>query len=161
MVERLRRFKRETLGFSQENGREPTTEEIVDKMEMSIEKVRELMEIEGNPASLDAMLTGSENDTSNLKQVVSDPNAPAPDALAEITLQKEGLDKALGTLSPREEWILRLRFGLDDGKSRTLGEVGEIAGVTRERIRQIQKNALEKLRNSERKEVVALRVHYE
>ena len=131
----------------QELGREPSPEEIAEEMGLSEEKVREILKIAQEPVSLETPI-GEEED-SHLGDFIPDDDAPAPAEAAAFTL-KEQLLEVLDTLTPREEKVLRLRFGLDDGKARTLEEVGKEFNVTRERIRQIEAKALRKLRHPSR-----------
>ncbi|MCH5187982.1 MAG: sigma-70 family RNA polymerase sigma factor, partial [Oscillospiraceae bacterium] len=132
----------------QELGREPTAEEISEEMKMSVDKVREIMKIAQEPVSLETPI-GEEED-SHLGDFIPDDEAPAPSEAASFMLLKEQLMEVLGTLAPREEKVLRLRFGLEDGRARTLEEVGSAFNVTRERIRQIEAKALRKLRHPSR-----------
>ena len=132
----------------QEQGREVSDEEIAKEMNMSADKVREIMKIAQDPISLETPI-GEEED-SHLGDFIPDDDAPAPAEVAAFTLLKEQLMEVLDTLTPREEKVLRLRFGLDDGKARTLEEVGREFNVTRERIRQIEAKALRKLRHPSR-----------
>ncbi|MDF2718473.1 MAG: polymerase sigma factor RpoD, partial [Paenibacillus sp.] len=132
----------------QELGREPTPEEIAKEMDFSDDKVREIMKIAQDPISLETPI-GEENDSS-LGDFIEDHDATAPADAAAFELLKEQLEDVLDTLTEREENVLRLRFGLDDGRTRTLEEVGQVFGVTRERIRQIEAKALRKLRHPSR-----------
>ncbi len=148
MVETINKLIRVSRQLLQEYGREATAEEIAKEMNMSIEKVREIMKIAQEPVSLE-MPIGEEEDT-KLGEFITDEDAPAPSEAASFMLLKEQLVDVLDTLTPREERVLRLRFGLDDGRSRTLEEVGKVFNVTRERIRQIEAKALRKLRHPSR-----------
>ncbi|ANX00013.1 RNA polymerase subunit sigma [Thermoclostridium stercorarium subsp. thermolacticum DSM 2910] len=148
MVETINKLIRVSRQLLQELGREPTPEEIAQEMGMSVEKVREIMKISQEPVSLETPI-GEEED-SHLGDFIPDDDAPAPDESAAFTLLKEQLMDVLDTLTPREEKVLRLRFGLDDGRARTLEEVGKEFNVTRERIRQIEAKALRKLRHPSR-----------
>lgn len=148
MVETINKLIRVSRQLLQEYGREATPEEIAKEMNMSIEKVREIMKIAQEPVSLE-MPIGEEEDT-KLGEFIPDEDAPAPSEAASFMLLKEQLVDVLDTLTPREERVLRLRFGLDDGRSRTLEEVGKVFNVTRERIRQIEAKALRKLRHPSR-----------
>ncbi|AJS58884.1 RNA polymerase sigma factor RpoD [Paenibacillus sp. IHBB 10380] len=148
MVETINKLIRVSRSLLQELGREPTPEEIAVEMELSTEKVREIMKISQEPVSLETPI-GEEND-SNLGDFIEDQDAIAPADSAAYELLKEQLKDVLDTLTEREENVLRLRFGLDDGRSRTLEEVGKVFGVTRERIRQIEAKALRKLRHPSR-----------
>jgi len=148
MVETINKLIRVSRQLLQELGREPTPEEIAHEMGLSEDKVREIMKISQEPVSLETPI-GEEED-SHLGDFIPDDDAPAPDESAAFTLLKEQLIDVLDTLTPREEKVLRLRFGLDDGRARTLEEVGKEFNVTRERIRQIEAKALRKLRHPSR-----------
>jgi RNA polymerase primary sigma factor len=148
MVETMNKLVRISRQLVQELGREPSVEEIGLAMELSPEKVREIMKISMDPVSLETPI-GEEND-SHLGDFIEDPEAIAPADSAAFMLLKEQLEDVLDTLTEREENVLRLRFGLDDGHARTLEEVGKVFGVTRERIRQIEAKALRKLRHPSR-----------
>jgi len=148
MVETINKLIRVSRQLLQELGREPHPEEIAREMNMSVEKVREIMKISQEPVSLETPI-GEEED-SHLGDFIPDDDAPAPAEAAAFTLLKEQLIDVLDTLTPREEKVLRLRFGLDDGRARTLEEVGKEFNVTRERIRQIEAKALRKLRHPSR-----------
>ncbi len=148
MVETINKLIRVQRQLVQELGREATPEEIADEMEVSVERVREIMKIAQEPVSLETPI-GEEED-SHLGDFIEDQDAPAPAEAASYMLLKEQLEEVLETLTPREEKVLRLRFGLDDGRARTLEEVGQVFGVTRERIRQIEAKALRKLRHPSR-----------
>ncbi|MDI3481130.1 MAG: polymerase primary sigma factor [Tepidanaerobacteraceae bacterium] len=148
MVETINKLIRVQRQLLQELGREPLPEEIAEEMEMPVEKVREIMKISQEPVSLETPI-GEEED-SHLGDFIPDEDAQAPADAAAYLLLKEQLEDVLETLTPREEKVLRLRFGLDDGKPRTLEEVGQVFGVTRERIRQIEAKALRKLRHPSR-----------
>ena len=148
MVETINKLIRVSRQLLQELGREPTPEEIAKEMNMPVEKVREVMKISQEPVSLETPI-GEEED-SHLGDFIPDDEAPAPAESAAFTLLKEQLMEVLDTLTPREEKVLRLRFGLDDGRARTLEEVGKEFNVTRERIRQIEAKALRKLRHPSR-----------
>jgi len=148
MVETINKLIRVQRQLLQELGREPTPEEIANEMDMPVEKVREIMKISQEPVSLETPI-GEEED-SHLGDFIPDEEAPAPAETASFTLLKEQLLEVLDTLTPREEKVLRLRFGLDDGRARTLEEVGREFNVTRERIRQIEAKALRKLRHPSR-----------
>ena len=148
MVETINKLIRISRQLLQELGREPTPEEIAEEMEMTVEKVREIMKISQEPVSLETPI-GEEED-SHLGDFIQDEEVPAPSEAAAFTLLKEQLMEVLDTLTPREEKVLRLRFGLDDGRARTLEEVGKEFNVTRERIRQIEAKALRKLRHPSR-----------
>jgi len=148
MVETINKLIRVSRQLLQELGREPQAEETAKEMNMSVEKVREIMKIAQEPVSLETPI-GEEED-SHLGDFIPDDDAPAPAEAASFTLLKEQLIDVLDTLTPREEKVLRLRFGLDDGRARTLEEVGKEFNVTRERIRQIEAKALRKLRHPSR-----------
>jgi len=148
MVETINKLIRVSRQLLQELGRDPTPEEIAEEMEMPVEKVREIMKIAQEPVSLETPI-GEEED-SHLGDFIPDEEAQAPADAAAFQLLREQLEDVLETLTPREEKVLRLRFGLDDGKPRTLEEVGQVFGVTRERIRQIEAKALRKLRHPSR-----------
>ncbi len=148
MVETINKLIRVSRQLLQELGREPTPDEIAREMDIPEERVREIMKIAQEPVSLETPI-GEEED-SHLGDFIEDEDAPAPAEAASFILLKEQLEEVLETLTPREEKVLRLRFGLDDGRSRTLEEVGQEFGVTRERIRQIEAKALRKLRHPSR-----------
>ena len=148
MVETINKLIRVSRQLLQELGREPTPEEIADKMDMSVERVREILKISQEPVSLETPI-GEEED-SHLGVFIQDDNVPVPADAAAFTLLKEQLVEVLSTLTDREQKVLRLRFGLDDGRARTLEEVGKEFNVTRERIRQIEAKALRKLRHPSR-----------
>ncbi|BAS28309.1 RNA polymerase sigma factor RpoD [Limnochorda pilosa] len=148
MVETINKLMRVSRNLLQELGREPTAEEIAEHMEMSPERVREIQKMAQEPVSLETPI-GEEED-SHLGDFIEDQEAPAPAEAASFTMLREQLEGVLDTLTPREEKVLRLRFGLDDGRARTLEEVGQVFGVTRERIRQIEAKALRKLRHPSR-----------
>lgn len=148
MVETINKLIRVSRQLLQELGREPVAEEIAAEMKMDVDKVREIMKIAQEPVSLKTPI-GEEED-SHLGDFIPDDDAPAPAEAAAYTMLKEQLMDVLDTLTPREEKVLRLRFGLDDGRARTLEEVGKEFKVTRERIRQIEAKALRKLRHPSR-----------
>lgn len=148
MVETINKLIRVSRQLLQELGREPTPEEIAEQMELSVDKVREIMKIAQEPVSLETPI--GEEDDSHLGDFIEDQDALAPADAAAYELLKEQLEDVLDTLTEREENVLRLRFGLDDGRTRTLEEVGKVFGVTRERIRQIEAKALRKLRHPSR-----------
>ncbi len=148
MVETINKLIRVSRQLLQENGREPTPQEVAEKMDFPVERVREIMKIAQEPVSLETPI-GEEED-SHLGDFIEDQDAPAPAEAASFTLLKEQLEEVLDTLTAREQQVLRLRFGLDDGRARTLEEVGQVFGVTRERIRQIEAKALRKLRHPSR-----------
>lgn len=148
MVETINKLIRISRQLLQELGREPLPEEIAVQMDIPVERVREIMKIAQEPVSLETPI-GEEED-SHLGDFIPDEDAPAPADAASFILLKEQLEEVLETLTPREEKVLRLRFGLDDGRTRTLEEVGQEFGVTRERIRQIEAKALRKLRHPSR-----------
>ena len=148
MVETINKLIRVSRNLLQKNGREPTDEEIADEMEIPVERVREIKKIAQEPVSLETPV--GEEDDSHLGDFIEDQDAPAPADAASFMLLKEQLEDVLGTLTPREKNVLRLRFGLEDGRARTLEEVGKSFNVTRERIRQIEAKALRKLRHPAR-----------
>ena len=148
MVETINKLIRVSRQLLQELGREPTPEEIAEEMGISVERVREIQKISQEPVSLETPI-GEEED-SHLGDFIQDENVPVPADAAAFTLLKEQLVEVLGTLTEREQKVLRLRFGLDDGRARTLEEVGREFNVTRERIRQIEAKALRKLRHPSR-----------
>lgn len=148
MVETINKLIRVSRQLLQEYGREPTVEETARAMDMSEDRVREIMKVAQEPVSLETPI-GEEED-SHLGDFIEDEDVPAPADAVSFHLLKEQLEDVLDTLTPREEKVLRLRFGLDDGRSRTLEEVGQVFGVTRERIRQIEAKALRKLRHPSR-----------
>ena len=148
MVETINKLIRVSRQLLQQLGREPSPEEIAKEMDISVERVREIMKIAQEPVSLETPI-GEEED-SHLGDFIEDQDAPAPADAASFMLLQEQLEEVLDTLTPREEKVLRLRFGLDDGRARTLEEVGQNFGVTRERIRQIEAKALRKLRHPSR-----------
>ena len=148
MVETINKLIRVSRQLLQELGREPTPEEIAAKLDMPVERVREILKISQEPVSLETPI-GEEED-SNLGDFIQDDNVPVPAEAAAQTLLKEQLDEVLDTLTEREQKVLRLRFGMNDGRARTLEEVGKEFDVTRERIRQIEAKALRKLRHPSR-----------
>ena len=148
MVETINKVKKVSSQLLHANGREPSAEEIAEELDMPVEKVREIMRVAQEPVSLETPI-GEEED-SHLGDFIPDDDAPAPADAASHTLLKETLGSVLDSLTPREEKVLRLRFGLEDGRSRTLEEVGKEFNVTRERIRQIEAKALRKLRHPSR-----------
>lgn len=148
MVETINKLIRVSRQLLQELGREPLPEEIAKEMDTSVDRVREIMKIAQEPVSLETPI-GEEED-SHLGDFIEDHDAPAPADAASFTLLREQLEEVLETLTVREKRVLELRFGLEDGRSRTLEEVGQHFGVTRERIRQIEAKALRKLRHPSR-----------
>ena len=148
MVETINRLIRTSRHLLQQLGREPTPEEIAKEMEISVEKVMEIQKIAQDPVSLETPI--GEEDDSHLGDFIQDEDSPAPHDAASYTLLREQLEDVMGTLTPREAKVLKLRFGLEDGKARTLEEVGKEFDVTRERIRQIEAKALRKLRHPSR-----------
>ncbi len=148
MVETINKLVRVQRQLLQDLGREPTPEEIGEDMDLSPEKVREILKIAQEPVSLETPI--GEEDDSHLGDFIEDHEATSPSEHAAYELLKEQLEDVLDTLTDREENVLRLRFGLDDGRTRTLEEVGKVFGVTRERIRQIEAKALRKLRHPSR-----------
>jgi RNA polymerase primary sigma factor len=148
MVETINKLIRVQRQLLQDLGREPTPEEIAEEMDLTPEKVREILKIAQEPVSLETPI--GEEDDSHLGDFIEDQEATSPSEHAAYELLKEQLEDVLDTLTDREENVLRLRFGLDDGRTRTLEEVGKVFGVTRERIRQIEAKALRKLRHPSR-----------
>ena len=148
MVETINKVKKVSSQLLHKNGHEPSAEEISEELDMPVDKVREIMRVAQEPVSLETPI-GEEED-SHLGDFIPDDEAPAPADAASHTLLKEQLGDVLSTLTPREEKVLRLRFGLEDGRPRTLEEVGKEFDVTRERIRQIEAKALRKLRHPSR-----------
>ena len=148
MVETIHKVSRTSRQLLQDLGREPTTDEIAEKLEMTPDKVREIMKIAQDPVSLETPI-GEEED-SHLGDFVEDSDSPAPSDSASYALLREQLCNVLRTLTPREEQVIKLRFGLEDGRPRTLEEVGRQFQITRERIRQIEAKALRKLRHPSR-----------
>ena len=148
MVETINKLIRTSRHLLQQLGREPTPEEIAKEMEIPVEKVVEIQKIAQDPVSLETPI--GEEDDSHLGDFIQDDDSPAPQDSVAYTLLKEQLDEVMGTLTPREAKVLKLRFGLEDGKARTLEEVGKEFKVTRERIRQIEAKALRKLRHPSR-----------
>lgn len=148
MVETINKLIRVSRQLLQELGREPSPEEIAEEMSMPVDRVREILKISQEPVSLETPI-GEEED-SHLGDFIKDDNVPVPADAAAFTLLKEQLEEVLGTLTEREQKVLTLRFGLEDGRARTLEEVGKEFNVTRERIRQIEAKALRKLRHPSR-----------
>ena len=148
MVETINKLIRTSRHLLQQLGREPTPEEIAKEMEVPVEKVMEIQKIAQDPVSLETPI--GEEDDSHLGDFIQDDDSPAPQDSAAYTLLKEQLEEVMNTLTPREAKVLKLRFGLEDGKARTLEEVGKEFQVTRERIRQIEAKALRKLRHPSR-----------
>ena len=148
MVETINKLIRVSRQLLQELGREPSPEEIAEVLKMPEDRVREILKISQEPVSLETPI-GEEED-SHLGDFIQDDNVPVPADAAAATLLREQLDEVLSTLTEREQKVLRLRFGLDDGRQRTLEEVGREFNVTRERIRQIEAKALRKLRHPSR-----------
>ena len=148
MVETINKLIRTSRHLLQQLGREPTPEEIAKEMDMSVEKVMEIQKIAQDPVSLETPI--GEEDDSHLGDFIQDEDSPAPHDAASYTLLREQLEEVMNTLTPREAKVLKLRFGLEDGKARTLEEVGKEFDVTRERIRQIEAKALRKLRHPSR-----------
>ena len=148
MVETINKLIRISRHLLQQMGREPTPEEIAKEMEMPVEKVMEIQKIAQDPVSLETPI--GEEDDSPLGDFIQDDDSPAPQDSAAYTMLKEQLEEVMNTLTPREAKVLKLRFGLEDGKARTLEEVGKEFDVTRERIRQIEAKALRKLRHPSR-----------
>ena len=152
MVETITKVKKASSQLLHETGHDPTTEEIAERLEMPVERIQEIIRIAQDPVSLETPI-GEEED-SHLGDFIQDDDAPAPADAASLMLLKEQLNEVLSTLSDREARVLRLRFGLEDGRARTLEEVGKEFDVTRERIRQIEAKALRKLRHPSRSKKV-------
>lgn len=152
MVETIHRVSRTSRQLLQEFGREPTTDEIAERLGMSSEKVREIMKAAQDPVSLETPI--GEEDDSHLGDFIPDDSSPTPAEAVSYQLLREQLNKVLHTLTPREEMVIKLRFGLDDGRTRTLEEVGKEFNITRERIRQIEAKALRKLRHQSRSKIL-------
>lgn len=148
MVETINKVKKVNSILLHQHGHDPSSEQIAAELDMSVEKVREIMRVAQEPVSLETPI-GEEED-SHLGDFIPDDDAPAPSDVASHTLLKEQLEEVLSTLALREKRVLKLRFGLEDGRSRTLEEVGKVFNVTRERIRQIEAKALRKLRHPSR-----------
>ena len=148
MVETINKVKRARSQLLHENAHEPSAEEIAEELDMPVEKVREIMRVAQDPVSLETPI-GEEED-SHLGDFIEDEQATAPDDAVSSIMLKKQMEEVLNTLTPRENRVIRLRFGLDDGRSRTLEEVGAEFGVTRERIRQIEAKAIRKLRHPNR-----------
>ena len=148
MVETINKLIRVSRQLLQDLGREPTPEEIAEQMDLGVDRVREILKISQEPVSLETPI-GKEED-SHLGDFIQDDNVPVPADAAAFTMLREQLEEVLGTLTEREQKVLRLRFGLDDGRARTLEEVGKVFKVTRERIREIEAKALRKLRHPSR-----------
>ena len=148
MVETINRVKKASSQLLHQNGHDPSAEEIAEEIKLPLEKVKEIMRVAQEPVSLETPI-GEEED-SHLGDFIEDEKAPAPADAASHTLLREQLNDVLETLTPREAKVLKLRFGLEDGRSRTLEEVGKEFDVTRERIRQIEAKALRKLRHPSR-----------
>lgn len=148
MVETINKLIRTSRHLLQQKGREPSPEEIAEEMEIPVERVMEIQKIAQDPVSLETPI--GEEDDSHLGDFIQDEDSPAPQDSAAYTLLREQLEEVMNTLTPREAKVLKLRFGLEDGKARTLEEVGKVFQVTRERIRQIEAKALRKLRHPSR-----------
>lgn len=145
MIERINKLTQVSRDLLQETGHEPTPEEIAEIMEMSVEQIKQTIEAANEPISLETPI--GDEDNSSLSDYIEDGEALAPAEAAESVMLREHLNEVLSTLTDREEKVLRYRFGLDDGETKTLEEVGHLFGVTRERIRQIQSIAIRKLRH--------------
>ena len=152
MVETINKLIRTSRHLLQQLGREPTPEEIAAEMEIPVERVAEIQKIAQDPVSLETPI--GEEDDSHLGDFIQDEESPAPHDAASYTMLREQLEEVMNTLTPREAKVLKLRFGLEDGKSRTLEEVGKEFNVTRERIRQIEAKALRKLRHPSRSKIL-------
>ncbi len=150
MVETINKLSKTSKNLLQEIGREPTVEEIAQKMEMSVERVREIIKIAQEPVSLETPI--GEEDDSHLGDFIQDENTKTPSESAMLVMLKEQIIEVLNSLNDREQKVIILRYGLNDGRQRTLEEVGQMFGVTRERIRQIEAKALRKLRQKSRRE---------
>ncbi|MBP3338219.1 MAG: sigma-70 family RNA polymerase sigma factor, partial [Lachnospiraceae bacterium] len=150
MVETINRLSKTSKMLLQEIGREPSVDEIAKKMDMPVDRVREIMRIAQEPVSLETPI--GEEDDSHLGDFIQDEHTKTPSESAMMVMLKEQIIEVLGSLTDREQKVIILRYGLDDGRQRTLEEVGEIFGVTRERIRQIEAKALRKLRQKSRRE---------
>ena len=148
MVETINKLIRTSRHLLQQLGREPSPEELAKELDMPVDKVMEIQKIAQDPVSLETPI--GEEDDSHLGDFIQDEDSPAPQDSASFTLMKEQLDEVMNTLTPREAKVLKLRFGLEDGRARTLEEVGKEFEVTRERIRQIEAKALRKLRHPSR-----------
>ena len=148
MVETINKLIRVSRQLLQELGREPSPQEIADEMDIPVERVREILKISQEPVSLESPIGDVED--RHLGDFIQDENVPEPAEAPALTLLKEQLNEVLGTLTEREQKVLKLRFGLEDGRARTLEEVGKVFNVTRERIRQIEAKALRKLRHPSR-----------
>ena len=145
MVETINRLKKTSSHLLHENGSEPTEEQIAEAMDLPVERVREIMRVAQEPVSMETPIGPQED--SRLVDFIRDDEAPAPDEVAFKQIVNEDINQVLKTLTPREEAVIRLRFGLKDGRCHTLEEVGKEFNVTRERIRQIEAKALRKLRH--------------
>ena len=152
MVETINKLIRVSRQLLQELGREPTPEEIAEEMNMPVERVREILKISQEPVSLETPI--GEEDDSHLGDFIPDDSSPTPAEAVSYQLLREQLNKVLHTLTPREEMVIKLRFGLEDGRTRTLEEVGKEFNITRERIRQIEAKALRKLRHQSRSKIL-------
>ncbi len=152
MVETIHRVSRTSRQLLQEYGREPTIDEMAEKLGMSADKVREIMKAAQDPVSLETPI--GEEDDSHLGDFIPDDSSPTPAEAVSYQLLREQLNKVLHTLTPREEMVIKLRFGLEDGRTRTLEEVGREFNITRERIRQIEAKALRKLRHQSRSKIL-------
>lgn len=148
MVETINKLIRAKRNLTQLYGREPSSEELADELDMPVSKIREIMKISQEPVSLETPI-GEEED-SHLGDFIQDENMPSPEEAASFSMMKEQLEEVLNTLADREKSVLKLRFGLDDGRARTLEEVGKEFNVTRERIRQIEAKAIRKLKHPSR-----------
>lgn len=153
MIEAINKINRTSRRLMQKLGREPYPEELADVLDMAVEKIKNIMSIAKEPVSLDKPI-GNDNEDSNLGDFIEDKFTISPERMAERNLLKKQVDEVLKTLTGREERVIRLRFGIDDGYHRTLEEVGHIFNVTRERIRQIEEKALKKLRHPSRSQVL-------
>jgi RNA polymerase primary sigma factor len=148
MIETMHKLSKASRHIVQKKGKEPTAEEIADEMGVSVDRVRQVLHITQEPISLETPI--GEEEESHLADFIEDKSAKSPASEAALNMLKKRVEEVLLTLKPREEYILRLRYGIGDGQPRTLEELGAIFGVTRERIRQIESNALRKLRHPRR-----------
>jgi RNA polymerase primary sigma factor len=153
MIESINKINREARKLMQKLGREPHPEEIAAKLELPVEKIKNILSISKEPVSIDKPIS-DESEDSTLRDFIEDKTTISPERVAERNLLKKQINEILKTLSPREERVIRLRFGIDDGHHRTLEEVGHIFNVTRERIRQIEDKALRKLRHPSRSHIL-------
>lgn len=149
IVETMNKMGRVQRELAQDLGREPVSEELAAELDITIERVREIKKVSQRPLSLETPV-GDDDENSNLGEFIEDKNAPDPESTAQSEMLRNQIDETLDTLTNREETVLRLRYGLDDGRGRTLEEVGRVFGISRERVRQIESKALRKLRTRNR-----------